>query len=66
MRQNIRIYFLFQIETNVDKNFFQPTPTSRFIIGYIGAVTSAVGIAVCIRSVLFLMNSKKNYHNLVR
>ncbi len=25
---------------------FQPTPTSRFVMGYVGAVTSAVGIAV--------------------
>ena len=26
--------------------FFQPTPTSRFVLGYVGAVTSAVTIAV--------------------
>lgn len=29
----------------------QPTPTSRFIQGYLGAVTSAVSIAVCSFSV---------------
>ncbi len=29
-------------------NFFQPTPMSRFVAGYVGAVTSAVGIAVSI------------------
>lgn len=33
----------------------QPTPTSRFIQGYLGAVTSAVSIAVCSFSILYIL-----------
>ena len=39
----------------IDCGYFQPTPIERFAVGYIGAVGSAVGIAVSIVAITSLV-----------
>ena len=54
------LYYHIHVNLEVKYNCWQETPTSRFVLGYIGAVSSAIGIAVSLKKEYCM-----NYHTCV-